>query len=309
MARERAFLAEGPNYLPLRLAVDRLARQIGEMEVGLALGAGAAKGFAHIGVLRVLEENAVPIDYIVGCSIGAVVGAPYATGMRLAEIERRLQGANRKIVRWTLPFRSIWSDAGLKEILRESGPKVRFRDLNIPFAAVATDFATGREVVLRKGLVWRAVQASVSIPGIFPPVIISGRHLVDGGLVNPVPSQTARDMGANIVLAVDLMSPAGRAYENAGLPKGSSGNLVTRVPNLVEMLWRSTEIMQEEVTARSAATADITIEPKLGRVRWSDFSRRGQDFIAAGEEAAREKLPELRRLLPFAISGEEENGL
>ena len=304
MATEKAFLADVPAYLRLRKAVDRLGRYVGEMEVGLALGAGGAKGFAHVGVLKVLEENAVPVDFIAGCSIGAIVGALYAAGWSLPEIRRHLTGADRKVVRWTLPFRSVWSDAGLKQILQSPGANVRFRDLRIPFAAVATDIATGREVVLRRGLVWKAVQASVSIPGIFPPVIISDRHLVDGGLVNPVPSQTVRELGANIVVAVDLMSPAGIARENAGLPEGSGSNPATRIPNLVEILWRSTEIMQEEVTIRSAATADVTIEPKLGRVRWSDFSQRGEEFVVAGEEAARQKLPDLRQLLPFAISSE-----
>jgi NTE family protein len=302
MATEKAFLADAPTYLPLRKAVERLGRCVGEMEVGLALGAGGAKGFAHVGVLKVLEDNAVPVDFIAGCSIGAIVGALYAAGWSLPEIRRQLTGADRKVVRWTLPFRSVWSDAGLKEMLQGSGAALRFRDLGIPFVAVATDIATGREVVLRSGLVWKAVQASVSIPGIFPPVVISDRHLVDGGLVNPVPSQTVRDLGANFVVAVDLMSPVGLARENAGLPEGSGSNPATRIPNLVEILWRSTEIMQEEVTIRSAATADVTIEPKLGRVRWSDFSRRGQEFIAAGEEAAKQKLPDLLRLLPFAIS-------
>ena len=270
--------------------------------MGLALGAGAAKGFAHIGVLRVMEESGVPIDYLAGCSIGAIVGALYANGTSLLAIERQVKGADRKVVRWTLPFRSIWSDAGLKQMLRTPGPTIRFRDLRIPFAAVATDLATGRDAVLRRGLVWRAVQASVSIPGIFPPALISGRPLVDGGLVNPVPSQTVRDMGADIVVAVDLMSPSARSQESVGLPMATSGAPAPRIPNLVEMLWRSNEIMQEEITLRSAATADVTIEPRMGRVRWSDFSHRGQEFIGAGEQAAREKLPELRRLLPFVMS-------
>ncbi len=310
MAREKVPLTEDRPELPLSRAVGRLARHIGEMEVGLALSAGAAKGLAHIGVLRVLEENAVPIDYIAGCSIGAVVGAPYAAGISLAEIERRLHGADRKFIRWTLPIRSIWSDAGLKGVLREPGAEVRFQELAIPFAAVATDLATGREVVLRDGLVWRAVQASVSIPAIFPPTTISGRQLVDGGLVNPVPTQTVRQMGADIVVAVDLMSPTDPAEVTRGAPEGSAGMPGRRAPNLVEMLWRSNEIMQGEVTARSAATADVTIQPKLGRSRWSDFSRRGRSFVAAGEEATRKALPELRSLLPFLppSSGPDGNG-
>jgi NTE family protein len=299
MLREKTPLTEAHPESPCSQAVARLARHIGEMEVGLALGAGGPKGFAHIGVLRVLEENAVPIDCIAGCSIGAIVGAAYAAGRPLVDIEKLLQGADRRLVRWTLPLRSIWSDAGLKEILQEPIPTLHFSDLDIPFAAVATDVTTGREVVLRKGLLWRALQASASVPGIFPPVAISGRHLVDGGLVNPVPGQTVRELGAKIVVAVDLMSPAAPAQEDSGLPQGSGSSLATRIPNLLEMLWRSNEIMQEEVTIRSAATADVTIQPKLGRSRWSDFSNRGRSFIAAGEEAARSALPELRRLLPF----------
>jgi len=298
MLGEKAPLTEARPESPFSRALARLARHIGEIEVGLALGAGAAKGFAHIGVLRVFEENAVPIDYIAGSSIGAIVGALYAGGISLAEIERRMHGADRKFIRWTLPLTSIWSDAGLRQVLREPGPTVQFHELAIPFAAIATDLATGREVVLRDGLVWRAVQASVSIPGIFPPTVISDRYLVDGGLVNPVPTRTVRDMGADIAVAVDLMSPTARAEVTASAPTGSA-RLSRRAPNLVEMLWRSNEIMQGEITTRSAATADVTIQPKAGRSRWRDFSHRGRNLVAAGEKAARDALPELRRLLPF----------
>lgn len=307
MLREKAPLTEARPELPFSRALDRLARHIGEMEVGLVLSAGAAKGFAHIGVLRVFEENDVPIDYIAGCSIGALVGALYAGGISLTEIERRMQGADRKFIRWTLPFTSIWSDAGLRQVLREPRPAVQFQELAIPFAAIATDLVTGREVVLRDGLVWRAVQASVSIPGIFPPTVISDRYLVDGGLVNPVPTRTVREMGADIVVAVDLMSPAAQAEVDAS-PRRGSTRPGRRAPNLVEMLWRSTEIMQGEITARSAATADVTIQPEVGRSRWSDFSRRGRNFVAAGEEAARDALPELRRLLPFLAPSASPGG-
>jgi NTE family protein len=202
-------------------------------------------------------------------------------------------------MRWTLPLRAIWSDAGLRELLREPGPTVQFRELATPFATVATDLATGREVVLRDGLVWRAVQASVSIPGIFPPTAIGDRYLVDGGLVNPVPTQTVRQLGADVVVAVDLMSPTTSAEATANRSSRPARTPARRAPNLVEMLWRSNEIMQGEITTRSAATADVTIQPRVGRSRWSDFSRRGKSLIAAGEEAARNALPELRGLLPF----------
>lgn len=307
MLREKAPLSDAHLGSPLSKAIGGLARHIGEMEVGVALGAGAAKGFAHIGVLAVLEENGVPIDYIAGSSIGAIVGACYAGRVPLTEIERLMRGADRKFVRWTLPFTSLWSDAGLKQVVQETAQTYQFQDLAIPFAAIATDLATGREVVLREGLIRRAVQASVSIPGIFPPTVIAGRYLVDGGLVNPVPSQTVRDMGADIVLAVDLMSPAARTEASASAARGTAGP-GRRAPNLVEMLWRSNEIMQGEITARSAATADVTIQPKVGRTRFSDFSHRGRSLIAAGEQAAREALPELSRLLPFLTPAQGSGG-
>jgi len=280
--------------------IDRLARQVGEIEVGLALGAGAAKGFAHIGVLKVFQEYSIPVDYLAGCSIGAIVGALYALDRSFGEMEERLNGADRKLRRWHLPFRSIWSDAGLKEMLVDAAPTQRFSHLQTPLAVVATDVATGRETVIRKGLIWRAAQASASVPGIFPTVLLAKRHLVDGGLVNPVPSQTVRDLGADVVIAVDLMSPSARSHHTSEPDKNSRGR--AHLPNLVEMLWRANEIMQEEVTLRSAATADLTIEPKLGRVRWSDFSHKGREFIALGEQAASDRMPELQRLLPGVIS-------
>ena len=301
MLRQEGPFTEARPGSPLSRAVSRLARHIGEMEVGLALSAGGARGLAHVGVLRVLEENAVPIDYIAGCSIGAVVGGLYAGGMSPAEIERRLPEAYRKLIRWTVPFTSIWSDAGLRQVLRKAQPTAQFQHLAIPFAAIATDLASGHEVVLQDGLLWPAVQASVSVPGIFPPTVIAGRYLVDGGLVDPVPSHVVRAMGANIVVAVELTNSAARAERTASPLRGSA-KPGGRAPNLVEMLWRSNEIMQGEITARSAATADVTIQPRLGRSRWSDFRHRGRSFVAAGEEAAKDALPELRRLLPFLVS-------
>jgi NTE family protein len=280
------------------MAGEWVARQISQIEVR-GPEAGRLRFRAHRR-FEALEERGVPIDYIAG-SIGSVVGAMYAFGLPLKEIETRMQGADRKLKRWTLPFRSLWSDAGLKELLRNPAPTVRFRDLKLPFAVVATDVVTGRETAMRKGLVWRAVQASTSVPGIFPAVRLHGRHLVDGGLVNPVPSQTVRHLGADIVIAVDLMSTSARSHHVKTGPNRRKAK--TKLPNLVEMLWRANEIMQEEVTLRSAATADITIAPPLGPVRWSDFSRRGKEIIALGEEAAREKYPEMEQLMPFLSAG------
>ncbi|MBI1886034.1 MAG: patatin-like phospholipase family protein [Chloroflexi bacterium] len=279
---------------PLTRGVDRLARRVAGLGVGLALGAGAAKGFAHLGVLRALEREGIPVDYIAGSSVGAIIGGLYAGGMPLGEIERRMHGADRKLRRWTIPYSALWSDAGLKELLSEPGPAYPFHELNIPFAAVATDLATGREVVLEDGVVWRAVRASVSIPGIFPPSLVNGRYMVDGGLVDPVPGEPVRRMGADIVVAVDLMSPP----PNAGKAERGQSERRRRTPSLLEVLWRSTEIMQGEIAERSGATADLTIWPKIGNTRLSDFTYRGEAFMAAGEAATIEVLPQLRSLLP-----------
>ena len=280
-----------------RTAAGQIARRITNSEIGVALGAGAAKGFAHIGVLKVLKESGIPVDCLAGCSIGAVAGALYCGGLSFERIRGIMDGADRKLTKWTLPIASIWSDIGLKNLLRENGPYVRFSQLHTPFAAVACDVRTGKGVTLRKGIVWKAVRASVSVPGMFPAALVGGRPLADGGLVDPVPSLTARAMGADYVIAVDLMSPSARAKQAARIqPAGNGrGRRHTR-PNLVEMLWRSMEIMQEEITIRSASHADVTVEPELGRARWKDFSLRSAEFVAAGEEAARAKIDDIRAI-------------
>jgi NTE family protein len=149
--------------------------------------------------------------------------------------------------------------------------------------------------VINRGTVWKAVRASVSVPGMFPAALHAHRWLTDGGLVNPIPSDTVRQMGGDIVIGVDLLSPSGRARQGAK-KRITSSAAAGRVPNLMDMIWRSMEIMQEEITIRSASFADVTIEPDLGRVRWKDFSLRGDEFIAEGARAAREKVAEIRQL-------------
>ena len=234
--------AAAPGHGSLH-GIDRLARCIGGLTVGIALGAGAAKGLAHLGVLRVLKENNVPIDYIAGSSIGAIIGALYASeAFELEEMEEMIIGADRKVRRWNIPVTSLWRDSGLRRLLSDPGPTTQFNELPTPFVAVATDLASGREVALRDGLIWRAVQASVSIPGIFPPMLISGHHLVDGGVVCPVPTQAVRDLGADIAIAVDLSSPGLRPEAPPRLSVSSERESGPPPPRFVEVLWRATEI-------------------------------------------------------------------
>jgi NTE family protein len=251
-----------------------------------------AKGFAHLGVLNVLRSHRVPVDYIAGSSIGSIVGSTYAGGMLVSQLAGLMTGADRRFVRPTLPFRSISSNRGLKKILttcHERAPTAEFPELFVPFAAAATDVTTGQEVVLRDGVVWSTVLASISMPGVFPPVVHEGRVLVDGGLTNPVPGKTVREMGADIVIGVDLATTAQPDAPAEGSP---------RLPNIIEMIWRTMEIMLGEITSRSAASADVTIRPSTGHSHIRDFSRRGQEFVAAGERAALAALPEIATYLP-----------
>jgi NTE family protein len=234
---------------PFAQSLRRLARRVGRAEVGIALGAGMAKGFAHIGVLNLLRLHSVPIDYIAGSSIGSIV---------------------------------VSSNRGLKKILttcHERAPTAEFPELFVPFAAAATDVTTGQEVVLRDGIVWSTVLASISMPGVFPPVVHEGRVLVDGG----------REMGADIVIGVDLATTAQPEAPAEASP---------RLPNIIEMIWRTMEIMLGEITSRSAASADVTIRPSTGHSHIRDFSRRGPEFVAAGERAALAALPEIATYLP-----------
>ncbi len=275
-------------------AVDSLARRIGRMQIGVALGAGMAKGFAHLGALRVLRDAGVPIDYIAGTSIGAIVGSAYAGGMPLERLEELMNGADRRLRTLAIPTKALLRDTGLKKIIlgcHERAPTARFEDLTLPFAAVATDINSGRKTVLDEGLVWQAVQASVSYPGLFPATVIGNQVFVDGGLVEPVPSQTARDMGADVVIAIDLTSPGRRNGLGGSAEKAQT-------PGLFRVVWRSMEIMLGEITARSLGAADVVIRPAIGRSGLKDFRTRGPVFIEAGAKAAEAALPQIRALVP-----------
>jgi predicted acylesterase/phospholipase RssA len=177
--------------------------------VGLALSGGGARGFAHVGVLRALVDNNIPIDLIAGCSAGSFVGGAFAAGMTIDEIVE----VGKKIGWFTISGfsyspRGMLTNAPLTKLISESFPVTRFEDLKIPFAAVACELETGQEIVLRDtGDIVDAIRASCAIPGVFVPVIdADGRSLVDGGVVSPMPTKTVREMGADVVIAVDLLT-------------------------------------------------------------------------------------------------------
>ncbi len=254
--------------------------------IGLALSGGAARGLAHVGVLRAFEEHKIPIDYIAGTSAGSLVGAAFAAGMTVEDIEKLGRSMRwRRVGRPTLSPRGLQTNARLEKFVRSRLPTCRFEELNIPFAAVATDLATGTAVVMRdKGDVAFAVRASCTIPGVYVPVSDEeGRQLVDGGLVAVLPATVVREMGADFVIGVDVN------FEGADF-FGSSPK------HMLGVILQSLMVIQRTVTQRQQDACDFIVKPKIGHIRW-DQIRRMDELIKAGYEAGAECAPSIKKLI------------
>lgn len=278
---------------PAGRALGWVARDLAGLKVGLALGAGSNWGYAHFGVLRMLERAGLPIDYLVGTSIGAVVAALHAAGYSPDTGARLIDAVSPAAFRPTVSRSALLSNSGVRAGLRRIAGTVRFEDLLVPLGIVTADLLSCQEVVFRDGLLWPPLLASLSIPGIYPPQPIGQHLLVDGGLVSPVPSRTAREIGADKVVAVRLMGPpasaAGSAASNA------------RPPSLLRVLARTLETMQSTLAAGSAATADVLITPVLDEgASWTlrNFAQ-GRRYVEAGEAAAEAALPRIGAVLPW----------
>lgn len=251
------------------------------MKIGLALGSGGARGFAHAGVIKVLEEEHIPIHMIAGSSIGALVGALYASGIsterlyRLASVFRR-----NDYIDWTVPKMGLIAGNDIKQFISVMTKQQRIEDAHIPLAIVATDLQKGEKVVFRSGSIADAVRASISIPGIFVPERWNGRLLVDGGVIDRVPATVVRDMGADVVIAVDVASV-------------KTNGAIT---SIVDVILQSLDIIQAELASHRIAQADIVIRPPLERYSSYAFTH-AKEMIRIGEEAARQQLPIIRQLL------------
>ena len=249
-------------------------------KLGLALGGGAARGFAHIGVIQVLEEAGLRPDFVAGTSAGSVVAALYAsgkTGAQLQQIGESMEEA--AITDWTLPvFNSglVRGDALAKYVNQQVGGRA-IENMALPLGIVATDLYSGEMMVFQRGNTGMAVRASSAVPALFQPVKISGRSYVDGGLVSPVPVRAARLMGAQVVLAIDITSPP-----------DSSGN-----DNTITVLLQTASIMGKSINAFELKEADVVVRPDLREVSSADFSSR-KKAIEAGRRAMLEFLPQLR---------------
>lgn len=302
---------------PLSQAIDRVSRRMGKISVGVALGGGGAKGLAHLGVLKALEENGVPIDYLSGCSFGALVGGLYAMGHDSSELyamgydspelKRFVPGILRPAALMTslwssllrFSFASLLGGERVEGVLRGVFGERQFRDLRMPFAAIAVDLKAGSEVVLTDGLLYLAVRASLSIPGIFPPLRSGDQYLVDGGVLNPLPIGTVSALGADVVIGVDVSNPMPLSAWPGGDAKAAKDKQTTVPRHAVGILSRVVDIMQIDKSQKGAEKAAVLIRPRFGPSGGYDFHRQEQ-FAAAGEEAAKEALPQLRTFLPWS---------
>lgn len=249
--------------------------------IGVALGGGFARGIAHIGVLRVLEENNIPVDLLAGTSVGALVGSAYAAGTALTELEYQGMLTHfRDFGRWTISRMGMATNERLETYLHRFTSVRTFEELKIPFAIVATDIITGQTVYFTAGELARPLRASCAFPGLFMPVEYDGKILVDGFLTEAVPTEALRHMGADVVIAVHL---------DPGQPD-------QRPKNTIEVISRSFSIIQEQAPQRWVRYADIILRPEVKEIHWDDFQRT-PDLVAAGVAAAQLALPEIKAAL------------
>ncbi|HTZ72864.1 MAG TPA: patatin-like phospholipase family protein [Candidatus Aquilonibacter sp.] len=279
---------EAPNLLHKAVRAFRSFAYGGEERrprIGVALGGGFARGIAHIGVLRVLEAYDIPVDVICGTSVGALVAATYASGTPLAEMER--QGAEtqfRDFGRWTISRMGMASNERLEHYLHKFTTKHLFSEMKIPLAIVATDLISGKTIYFTEGEIGPALRASCAYPGLFLPVEYEGHILVDGFLTELVPCVAARNLGADVVIAIHL----------------EPGLLDTAPRNTIEIISRSFSILQSSAVQSWRAQTDVLIEPNVHHILWDQFSKTPQ-LVAAGEAAAQEAIPKIKELLARRI--------
>src|SRR4030067_2572352 len=269
------FLIVSCALMPKEIVPSRQAK------IAVVLGAGASKGFAHIGVLKVLESNKIPVHMIVGTSAGSFVGSLYAYGDNAFQLQKRSFSIEKgDILDITIPDNGFIKGEKLEEYINEKVKNTPIENLRIPFYSVATDLLNGHEVVFGKGNTGTAVRASCSIPGIFNPVRISDRIYVEGGVVSPVAVEAAKRLGADVIIAVDISADIGGKP-----PEGT-----------IETILQSISIMYSKLSSIQLTKADIVIRPKVGYIGSSDFTKK-HEAVLEGEKAALGALPEINALI------------
>ncbi len=262
-------------------------------KIGIALGSGGARGLMHLGVLKVLEENDIPIDFIAGTSAGSIVGAYYALNKEIKSLNEIITKLTKKdlvkLIDITPPKRALIAGHKIEKFLKELIRDSSFSDLQIPLIIIATNMHTGTEVQIREGKLIKAIMASISLPGILPPAKINGNLFLDGGIVNPTPVNVVRNMGADIVIGVDLTMNQPVKMEN---------------PGIIDTLRRSFEILRTRTTELNIGKMDDhTIIIKTDKAKIVDTYRfHDHKFITEGEKAASKYL----RKIEDAIMNWEE---
>ncbi len=258
-------------------------------KIGLALSGGAARGFAHLGVIKALVENDIPVDCIAGTSAGSITGACFASGLsvqRIIEIGRNMTWYRTS--GFSYSAKGFLSNTALGDFLSKNLPHKNFEDLPIPFAAVACDLETGEEIVLKdKGDLVTAIRASCAIPGIFVPVEIDGKRLFDGGVVANVPTKAVKKLGAEIVIAVDVLA-SGASYW--GTPS-----------TLIGIFFQSTMLLLRAASRAHHYRADVVIIPKISHIRPDEIGKM-DELVKLGEESALEKIDEIKQLIETSKS-------
>jgi NTE family protein len=250
--------------------------------IGLALGGGFARGIVHIGVLKVLEQEGIPISYIAGTSVGALIGAAYCSGVTSEELEQIATRVRFKdLARWTLSRYGFATNQRMISFLNRILKVHTFEELQLPLAVTATDFASGEGIVFRSGPLNDAVRASCAYPGVFLPVKVNGKLLVDGMLAHSLPTKPARDMGADRVLAVSLRNH----WKNGDGPR-----------HIFDVIGQCFSIAQDLNCATARQCADLVIEPDVTGFRYDDFEH-SADLVRIGEAATHAMVPEIRKWL------------
>jgi NTE family protein len=313
-------------------------------KLGLALGSGAARGWSHIGVIEALEEEGIHADIVTGTSIGSIVGAAYAcnniAALKQAALTLDVKTILLHFLEFTVPRAGLIDGAKVVEFIGEQLHETSIEALSKPFACVATDVLSGKEYVFKSGELLTAIRASISMPGIFAPIYHDGRVLIDGGVVNPVPVDLARELGADIVIAVDInhgivhsgkksipTNHLQRWRENSEKTKRDRFGIVDRfqqtidnfdadklgpmkryiapdpIPNIFDVLGNSIRIMEAQITESKLAVfpPNILIRPDVADVDILEFNR-AEETIAAGYAATREAMPTIKQVLEGALS-------
>jgi len=268
------------------------SRESAHPTIGLALSGGAARGMAHVGVLRALLENNIRIDCIAGTSAGSIVGGAFASGMtveQIAEFGRTLRW--RDIGRVTMSRLGVQSNERLEQYLRARMPVAKFEELKIPFAAVATDLKTGTAVVMRdQGDVPFAIRASCAIPGWYVPVTDEeGRQLVDGGLVAIVPTSVARSFGADIVIAVDV--------------NREGATFLGPTSSVIGVLLQSILLVKKTASSYQLQMSDLVISPKVGHIRWDEMGK-AEELMEIGYATGLESVPRIHAIIDEAVKAQ-----